>query len=207
MIDEFFDKNHILKNCKESVMMTINILFTCFYKDSKLLICGNGGSAADAQHIVGELMKSFHIKRLLPIDLQNRIRATYPKTHQYFFENLQWAFPAMSLNGETALISAIYNDIKPDLVYAQQLIGYGKNGDVLLAISTSGNSKNIIYAAQIAKVLDMTVIGLTGKTGGQLKDYCDITIKVPFEKTFEIQEYHLPIYHAICLAIENEFFG
>lgn len=181
------------------------LLYNCFEKDKgKLLICGNGGSAGDAQHIVSELMKPFRINRTITPQLFDRF---LDKNLDYLASNLKRALPAISLVGENSLISAITNDMGGEYIFAQQIMGYGKLDDILLAISTSGNSKNILNACKTAKVLGLKVIGLTGKTGGQLKDLCDICYCVPEVVTYLIQEKHIIIYHIICLAIENEIFG
>lgn len=191
----------------DPIYNTIESFVNCFKHNNKILICGNGGSASDAQHIVGELMKKFRIKRKLPDNLIERIKIVFQETSNYIFENIQFGLSAMSLMNETALVTALQNDCKPDLIYANQVLSYGKDGDILLAISTSGNSKNIINACKMAKVRGMFVIGLTGEDGGELNNCTDILIKAPASETYLIQEYHLPIYHTICLAVENEIFG
>jgi D-sedoheptulose 7-phosphate isomerase len=189
------------------VLESIKEIIECYKRNNKLLVCGNGGSAADSLHIVGELMKGFLLPRKLDAKKQDEIRNLFPETSQYFIDNLQGALPAISLVGETALSTAYANDNAPDLAFAQQVLGHGNKGDILLAISTSGNSKNVIYAAQIAKVQGMKVISLTGNSGGKLKNISDILLNAPSDETYIIQEYHLPIYHAICAAVENEFFS
>lgn len=181
-------------------------IINCYKYKNKLLVCGNGGSASDSLHIVGELMKGFILPRKLNARKQEEIDRLFPETSRYLIDNLQGALPAISLVGEIALSTAYANDQAPDLVFAQQVLGHGNKGDILFAISTSGNSKNIIYAAQMAKVQGMKVISLTGRSGGKLKGLSDILLNAPFDETYIIQEYHLPIYHAICAAVENEFF-
>lgn len=193
--------------CKEDILASLDILIDCYDKNKKLLVCGNGGSATDSQHIVGELMKSFKRKRKLPKKIETLISNHYPEEKNYYIENLERPLQAISLVGETGLITAYSNDKAPDLVFAQQVLGIGEQEDVLLAISTSGNSKNILHACKIAKLMDMKIIGLTGENDGKIKDFCDVVIKAPSKETFIIQEYHLPIYHAICLALEEEYFG
>ncbi|GHU79577.1 phosphoheptose isomerase [Clostridia bacterium] len=207
LVDELVSRYPELDCCHKSVLNSVQTIIDSYQSEGKLLVCGNGGSAADALHIVGELMKSFVLPRLLDDDLQRDIHTTYPETAEYLTDNLQGALPAIALVNEVSLITAYSNDAAPDLSFAQQVVGFGKKGDVLVAISTSGNSKNVLYATQMAKVLGMQVIGLTGQDGGKLKDLCDEAILVPSNETYKIQEYHLPIYHAICLAVENEFFG
>lgn len=182
-------------------------IIECYKQNNKLLVCGNGGSAADSLHIVGELMKGFILPRKLDQNKQEKIRSLFPETSKYFIDNLQETLPAISLVGEIALSTAYANDQAPDLAFAQQVLGYGKKGDILLAISTSGNSSNVIYAAQMAKVQGMKVISLTGSSGGKLKEISDVLLNAPSNETYIIQEYHLPIYHAICAAVENEFFS
>lgn len=196
-----------LTSCYESIVAAIEILINCYQKGNKLLTCGNGGSASDAQHIVGELMKSFVLPRKLSPIKQNNLKKMFPNSSQYLIDNLQDVLPAVSLLGETALSSAYANDNAPDLVFAQQVIGLGKEGDVLLVISTSGNSQNILYACEVAHLQKMFVIGLTGETGGKMKDLCNVLINVPSQITYKIQELHLPVYHSLCLALENEFYG
>lgn len=190
-----------------SVNLAIEEIINCYKQKNKLLVCGNGGSASDSLHIVGELMKGFLLPRKLDYKKQEEIKTLFPKTAQYFIDNLQGTLPAISLVSETALSTAYANDKSPDLSFAQQVLGHGNTGDILIAISTSGNSKNVIYAAQIAKVQGMKVISLTGSKGGNLKEVSDILINVPSDETYIIQEYHLPVYHAICAAVENEMFS
>lgn len=191
---------------EEKVEEAARTIIDCFNKGGKLLLCGNGGSCADADHIVGELMKSFEKKRPLPRDLKEGLQLASPEHGDYLAKKLQNGLPAISLCSHTSLISAISNDMDADLVYSQQLVGYGRENDVLFAISTSGNSPNVVYAAITAKAKGLKVIGLTGQHGGRLKQYCDTAICAPSSTTAEIQEYHLPIYHSICRIIEDRFF-
>jgi len=189
------------------ILEAIKEIIGCYNRENKLLICGNGGSAADALHIVGELMKGFLLSRRLDNKKQLEIREKFPDSAEYLIDNLQRTLPAISLVSETALLTAYANDKAPDLSFAQQVLGHGKFADVLIAISTSGNSNNVVYAAQIAKVQGMKIISLTGEGGGKLRGISDILINVPSNETYIIQEYHLPIYHTICAAVENEFFS
>lgn len=191
--------------CEQDIVNAYLLLENCYKNGNKLLIAGNGGSAADALHIVGELMKAFVLPRKLNKQLCNAIDAN-SQNAEYLKKNLQMALPAIALVGEVGLTTAYSNDVAPDLMFAQQVLGYAKSGDVFLGISTSGNSKNIIYAAEVAKAMGMKVIGLTGITGGSLKATCDVCIKVPEKETFKVQELHLPVYHALCLEIEKEMF-
>lgn len=187
-------------NIDTSVQAT-NLLIETFENKNKLLVCGNGGSACDAEHIVGELMKGFILKREISNELKKEIN------DEKLSDALQYGLPAISLVSQVGLSTAFANDQLPEAVFAQQVLGYGRENDVLLCLSTSGNSLNCVYAAKVAKALNMKVITLTGNKECKLEELSDITIKVPSDITFEIQEYHLPIYHAICLALENEFYG
>ena len=196
-----------LSNCKQEIEDSILEIVNCYKNNGKLLICGNGGSASDSLHMVGELMKSFVLPRKLENKYVDKIKNIFPQEAEYFISNLQSSLPAIALVSETSLITAYSNDNNPELVFAQQVLGYGNEGDILIAISTSGNSKNVLYASQISKVKGMKVISLTGKFGGKLKEISDININVEEEETYIIQEYHLPIYHTICLGVEKEMFG
>jgi D-sedoheptulose 7-phosphate isomerase len=178
-----------------------------FRAGGKLLICGNGGSASDSDHIVGELMKSFERPRPISDALRDRLLAIQPERGAYLASKLQRGLPAISLASHAALSTAIANDIAGDLGFAQQVLGYGKAGDALIAISTSGNSVNVLHALQVARALDMTTIGMTGLSGGQMKALCDVLVTVPYTRTLEVQERHLALYHALCLTLEQEFFG
>jgi len=192
--------------CKTEIVEAAMTVIDCFKKGGKLLLCGNGGSCADADHMVGELMKSFEKKRPLPPDFKEGLLRASPEHGDYLAKNLQTALPAISLCSHTALLSAVANDMDADLAYSQQVAGYGREGDVLFAISTSGNSQNVVFATITARAKGLKVIGLTGQHGGRIKQYCDTAICVPSTTTAEIQEYHLPVYHTICRIIENKFF-
>lgn len=197
----------ILEPIKENIIEAYLIMENCYENGGKLLIAGNGGSAADAEHIVGELMKGFKMLRKPADDFTQRLISIDPIRGEKLAKDLQGSLPAIALNNHTALNSAYLNDVDGIEGYAQQVNGYGKLGDVLLGISTSGNSKNVMYAAVVAKAKDMKVIGLTGFTGGELADISDIAVKVPEKETYIIQELHLPIYHCWCLMLEDKFFG
>jgi phosphoheptose isomerase len=173
----------------------------------KLLICGNGGSSSDSDHIAGEMMKGFEQKRPLVEKIKNELLAAGGERGRYLSEKLQQGLPAISLSAHCGLITAIANDTDADLIYAQQVVSHGNPDDVLMAISTSGNSRNVLDAIITAKAKGMAVIGLTGETGGKMGSYCDIMIKVPGKSTAFIQELHLPVYHAICRIVETEMFG
>ena len=172
----------------------------------KLLVCGNGGSASDSEHIVGELMKEFKLKRKIFSEQASALKAIDPELGQVLADNLQGALPAISLTGHPSLQTAYMNDAVPELVFAQQVNGYGKSGDIFLGISTSGNSKNVLYAAVNARALGLKVIGLTGAKENKLMKYADVCIRVPETETYKIQEFHLPVYHCLCLMLEQHFF-
>ena len=167
----------------------------------------NGGSAADAEHIVGELMKGFKLPRKPEADFAEKLVEENQELGSVLAENLQGALPAIALDGHPALSTAYMNDCEPLLCFAQQVNGYGKSGDVFLGISTSGNSKNVLYAATTAHAKGMKVIGLTGSKDSKLKDMSDVCIKAPQTETYMIQELHLPIYHCLCLMLEDKFFA
>jgi D-sedoheptulose 7-phosphate isomerase len=196
-----------LQPCYESIVQATEVLIRSYKNGRKLLICGNGGSAADSEHIVGELMKGFILPRHIDANLSQELSNVYPDDGDYLSKNLQYGLPAISLVSHTALSTAFSNDQAPDVVFAQEVLGYGKAGDVLLGISTSGNSKNVVYAMEVAKTIGLLTIGLTGMKESKVSKIADITIKATETETFKIQEKHLPIYHAICLALENEFYG
>ncbi len=207
IIDNLIEENIELVDIKQSIMESLEILINCYNSEHKVLVCGNGGSASDSLHIVGELVKSFKIKRTLRKDIIDKIYLTYPEEAESMINNLEGSFEAHSLVNETALITAFSNDKNAVFSFAQQVYSYGKKKDVLIAISTSGNSENVVLAAKIAKLLDMTVISLTGENKCKLDFLSDIAIKAPSRETYRIQEYHLPIYHALCASLENEYYG
>ena len=206
-VDQLLGRYSALQVCRQELLDAVTAICESYRSGHKLIACGNGGSAADAEHIVGELMKGFLLPRHLAPAMRARMQQVCPDEADYFMDNLQGALPALSMVNQVALNTAFANDQAPDLSFAQQLLGMGEAGDILLAISTSGNSTNVVYAVQMAKVKDVKSIVLTGKSGGRLKDLADIVICVPEDETYRIQEYHLPIYHMLCIAAENEFFG
>ena len=195
-----------LKACENEIRSAAGCLIECYKNGGKLLLCGNGGSASDADHIVGELMKSFSKKRAIAPELAKSLREGSETRGNLLATKLEGGLPAISLNAHSALVSAILNDIGGDFVFAQQVVALGKEGDVLLGISTSGNSQNVVDACLVAKAKGIKVIGLTGEKGGALKPLCDVAIRVPATSTPEVQEYHLPIYHALCIMAEETFF-
>ena len=196
-----------LISVKEDIITSYLLLEESYKNGGKLLIAGNGGSAADAEHIVGELMKGFKNARKLNETLSKKLIAENQELGLYLSENLQGALPAIALDGHPALSTAYMNDCEPLLCFAQQVNGYGEAGDIFLGISTSGNSKNILYGAVTARAKGMKVIGLTGARDSKLKKMSDVCIKAPQTETYMIQELHLPIYHCLCLMLEDRFFG
>lgn len=193
--------------CKEDIKKAYELLEAAYRNGRKLLVCGNGGSASDSEHIVGELMKEFKLKRKVYGDQAAALKAVDPELGQVLADNLQGALPAICLTGHSSLTTAFMNDANADLVFAQQVNGYGKPGDVFLGISTSGNSKNVLYATVNAKAKGLKVIGLTGAKENKLMKYADVCIRVPETETYKIQELHLPVYHCLCLMLEEKFFG
>lgn len=206
-INELVVRYPILATCKDEIQTAYDILCEAYTNGRKLLVCGNGGSASDSEHIVGELMKEFRLKRKVYANQAEAMKTIDPEMGQILAENLQGALPAICLTGHSALSTAFMNDANADLIFAQQVNGYGKANDVFLGISTSGNSKNVLYAAITAKSKGLKVIGLTGKNDSKLSKLADICIKVPETETYKIQEIHLPVYHCLCLMLEEKFFG
>lgn len=196
-----------LMDCRADILSAYNLLETAYVMGRKLLVCGNGGSASDSEHIVGELMKEFRLKRKVYVNQAEAMRAIDPEMGAILAENLQGALPAICLTGHSSLTTAFMNDANADLIFAQQVNGYGKPEDVFLGISTSGNSKNVVYAAITAKAKGLKVIGLTGQCESKLSKVADCCIKVPEIETYKIQELHLPVYHCLCLMLEDKFFG
>ena len=206
IFEELVDKYPSLSACIDSVRSAGEVLLKVFHGGGKLLVCGNGGRGADSEHIVGELMKEFYIRRPLKEAEQAALKKVDPAGEK-LAKCLQGALPAITLTSNIALSTAYANDAEPELVFAQQVWGYGNPGDVLLAISTSGSSKNVYDAMVAAKAKEMWVIGLTGARQGTMEKLCDVCIRAPSTVTYEIQEYHLPIYHALCRYVEAEIFG
>ena len=198
-INDLLKRRPELSACVDDVIRAHEAMRDCYRKSGKMLLCGNGGSAADAEHWAGELLKGFCHKRplhqkhkdVLPADLADK---------------LQYALPAIALTGFTSLGTAFLNDVDPHLIYAQLVWGLGSPGDVLVGISTSGNAKNVCAAMEAAKGRGLLRVGLTGRTGGRLVSHCDICVRAPSDETYLIQEFHLPIYHTLCLMLEDDFF-
>ena len=205
-IDLLIERYPVLEVCKEDIISGYELLEECYTNGGKLLIAGNGGSAADAEHIVGELMKGFKLSRKQDNVFKSKLIMEDKDFGTVLSDNLQGALPAISLDGHPSLSTAYMNDCEPLLCFAQQVNGFGKEGDIFLGISTSGNSKNILYAAVTAHAKGLKVIGLTGQKESKLSDLADVCIKVPEMETYMIQELHLPVYHCLCLMLEDKFF-
>ena len=193
---DLFERYPQLNICTKDIKKALALMIDTYKNGGKILVCGNGGSASDADHIVGELMKGF---------LKDR-KVTDERIPQELREKLQGALPAISLCAHTSLMTATMNDNDADMIFAQQVYGYANENDLLIALSTSGNSKNVVNAVKVAKALSVKTIALTGETGGMLKELADVAICAPSTETYKIQEYHLPIYHYLCAKIEKEFF-
>lgn len=206
ILGNLIERYPLLSDLKKNIEDTARAMIECYKNSGKVLVCGNGGSAADAEHIVGELMKGFMLKRPLEGELKEKFQNLQDPIAAVIIEKLQSALPAISLSSHLSLFTAFVNDVDAELVFAQQVLGLGKKGDVLIALSTSGNSKNVLYALYTARVLGLTTIGFTGKDGGKMRELCDVLINVPSSITYEVQEYHLPIYHAVCMLVEKYFF-
>lgn len=208
-LDILLERYPNLSVCKEDIVKAYEILEECFASGHKLLIAGNGGSCADSEHIVGELMKGFKLPRKCSDEFAATLKSVDGERGAYLSEKLQGGLPAIALDGHQGLNTAYINDVENGglLMYAQQVYGYGQKGDVLLGISTSGNSKNVMYATVVARAKGLKVIGLTGAKGGELATAANVAIKVPETETYMIQELHLPVYHCLCLMLEQTFFG
>ena len=206
-LDILVQRYPALNAVREDILKSFLILRDSYSNKGKLLVAGNGGSAADSEHIVGELMKGFKLSRKLDEEQLDKLKNIDPELGSILANSLQGAMPAIALDGHPALSTAFINDCDPLLGFAQQVNGYGVENDVFLGISTSGNSKNILYAAVTAKAKGLKVVGLTGQKQNKLEQYCDCCIKVPETETYKIQELHLPVYHCLCLMLEKEFFN
>lgn len=206
MLNELLERYPVLKCIESDISAAADMLIEGFRGGNKLLLCGNGGSCADCEHIVGELMKGFLSLRPLTDGQKKQMKENCPDINDGYLSKLQRAVPAISLPSFTALNTAFCNDVDPELVFAQSLMGLGNQNDMLICISTSGNSANVVAAAKTAKALGLKTIGLTGKSGGKLKEICDVCLCVPETETFKVQELHLPVYHYLCAKVEKEIF-
>lgn len=205
-VDILIERYPQLEVCRNSIIETYGVLENSYNNGGKLLVAGNGGSAADSEHIVGELMKGFKKPRKLDGHYCSALVDADEELGRVLAENLQGSLPAIALDGHPALTTAYMNDCEPLLCFAQQVNGFGCKGDVFMGISTSGNSKNVLYAATVAKAKGMKVIGMTGCNDSKLSAMSDVCIQVPETETYKIQELHLPVYHCLCLMLEDKFF-
>ena len=206
-LQNLIDRYPALNICKTDIYQAYKILEKCFSENNKLLVCGNGGSSSDSEHIVGELMKEFRLKRRIFGGQAQALKDVDTKMGQVLADNLQGALPAIALTNHSSLTTAYMNDAVPELIFAQQVNGYGVAGDGFLGISTSGNSRNVLFAAVTAKAKGLKIIGLTGQKESKLMKLSDVCIRVPETETYKIQELHLPVYHCLCLMLEDRFFG
>lgn len=197
----------VLEDIRQNIIDAYLIMESCYVQGGKLLVAGNGGSAADSEHIAGELMKSFKHSRPVGEELEEKLKSIDPVRGESLAKNLECCLTAIPLVAHESLTTAYLNDVDGQGVFAQQLFGFGRTGDVFLGISTSGNSKNVMNATVVARALGIKVIGLTGVQGGELAEVADVVVKVPESETYMIQELHLPIYHCWCLMLEDRFFG
>lgn len=206
IIENFFEENSKFENLKTAIMEAIESLTTCVKNGKKILTCGNGGSASDSEHIAGELLKSFMLKRRTPADVREKLVASYGEDGALIADSIQGGIKCIPLTSFCAFNTAFLNDCNEKMLFAQQVNALGDEGDILIGISTSGNSKNVCYAAQLAKVKGLKVVALTGEGGGKLKGLSDILINVPSSLVYKIQEMHIQVYHLLCLALESEIF-
>lgn len=206
-IETLITRYPALHSCRQAIEEAAGTLIACFQRGGKLLLAGNGGSAADCLHIAGELLKGFNSLRPLGDDQRAQLVSLFARDGASLGRQLQRGLPAIALPGALALTSAMANDVSAELIYAQGVMALGSPADVLLALSTSGMATNILAAVRVARWRGLTTIALTGKTGGTLAPLCNIAIIAPGATTAEIQEYHLPVYHALCAAVETALFG
>lgn len=206
-IDTLTERHPKLTVCREQIQNAYDMLKQAYSEGRKLLVCGNGGSASDSEHIVGELMKEFKLKREIYKNQAEAMKLIDPELGAILAKHLQGALPAIALTGHSSLTTAFMNDSNPELIFAQQVNGYGKPGDIFLGISTSGNSRNVLFAAVAAKAKGLKVIGLTGQKPCKLAQLADVCIQVPETDTYKIQEMHLPVYHCLCMMLEEHFFA
>lgn len=206
-IDLLIKRYPSLESIKEDIINGYLVIEECYLNNGKLLIAGNGGSAADSEHIAGELMKRFKLPRPISKELADKLKSVDGVRGEELAKNLECSLMAIPLVAHEALSTAYINDVDGYGVFAQQLLGFGREGDVFLGISTSGNSKNVMNATVVARALGIKIVGLTGAKGGELSTVADVTVKVPETETYMIQELHLPIYHCWCLMLEDKFFG
>ncbi len=207
MIAQLIERYPQLGVCREDIIKAGNMMLDSYRAEGKILVCGNGGSCADADHIVGELMKGFLKKRKMDSDSAQKFRNSLGEASEEFIDKLQCGIPAISLTSQGAVLSAYANDVDARFAYAQLVFGYAQKGDLLIALSTSGNSENVVTAAMVAKAVGIGTIALTGEKESRLSALCDCTVRVPESETFKVQELHLPVYHFLCASLEAEIFG
>jgi D-sedoheptulose 7-phosphate isomerase len=207
LLDDVCRRAPALAPCRDDMAAACELLLGCVRAGGTILACGNGGSAADAEHIVGELMNRYRLCRPIPQAHARALQERAGPDAAGLVAHLQQSIRAVSLVSQTSLISAVANDSSPEMVFAQQVYGYGREGDALLAISTSGNARNVICALHAARLRGMHTIGLAGAKGGAMRPLCDVALCVPAEATYQVQELHEPLYHGICAVLENELFG
>ncbi|MBE7044037.1 MAG: SIS domain-containing protein [Ruminococcaceae bacterium] len=196
-----------LEVCRADIEKAADMIYETYQKKGKVLACGNGGSCADSDHIVGELMKGFLSERKMEKELLEKFQKQGFEDAEYMASHMQGALPAISLTAQTGILTAFCNDVAPDMMYAQMVYGYAAPNDLLIGLSTSGNSKNVVFAAKTAKALGIATIAMTGAKESKLSAICDVTIRVPETETYKIQELHLPVYHYLCAEVERRIFG
>ncbi len=207
MLKELFERYPSLSACEADILAAEEQMMAAYNSGAKIMVCGNGGSCADSDHIVGELMKGFLLMRRMDKATEQKFRDALGDDADEFVDKLQGGIPAISLPSQGAVLSAFVNDVDPALMYAQLVYGYARKGDLLIAISTSGNSKNVVAAAKVAKAMGISTLALTGAKDSKLSELCDTTLRVPETETFKVQEMHLPVYHYLCAAVEKRIFG
>lgn len=205
-LDVVIQRYPVLEACRAEIRQAAAMMIACYEGRGKILLCGNGGSQADADHIVGELMKGFLLRRPVPETFRRTLAENFDDG-TWMADHLQEGLPAISLGAQTALNTAFSNDVAADMAFAQQVYGYGRPGDVLIGLSTSGNSRNVVQAMKVARAMEMGTIGISGAGGGKLGQLCQCIIALPETETFKVQELTLPVYHALCAAVEAHFFA
>ncbi len=205
-MSELYSRYPQLTECEVSISEALDLFINTYKNGGKILIGGNGGSCADSEHIVGELMKGLMLKRPVKGEFEHKLKALGFDDAEFLCKNLQGSLPAISLPSQTAILSAFINDVSPEMMYAQMVYGYATEKDLLVCLSTSGNSKNLVHAAKIAKAKGAKVLSMTGQKDSLLSKLSDVTIKVPETETYKVQELHLPVYHHLCAMTESEFF-
>ena len=205
IFEELFARYPALAACHADIRAAFDALVAAYRAGGKVLCCGNGGSASDCEHIVGELLKKFKRHREIPADLKERLAAVGAEGEQ-LAAKLEGSLPAISLVSQSGILTAFANDVGWDEAFAQQVLGLARPGDVLIALSTSGNSRNCVLAATLARALSVRTLAFTGTAGGRLGELCDVTVRVPARETYQVQEFHLPVYHALCAMLEEELF-